>query len=175
MNYLLGGLLIDLDPKVTDLLLPVGLLLITMALMAALYRNRQRSSNQTTAREQLEQLNQKKGMRRDLESLMVEIEQFAKRFSAQLDAKTIHLEKLIRDAESRIAQLNALLTDTRHTPNGTKSTGSPSTGTEMPEAKDPFVSRIHELADEGLSPLDIARKLDEHPGKIELILALREA
>lgn len=61
MNYLLGGLLIDLDPKVADLLLPAGLLLITMALMAALYRNRRRSGNQPTAREQLERLHQKKG------------------------------------------------------------------------------------------------------------------
>lgn len=40
-------------------------------------------------------------------------------------------------------------------------------------ASDPLTRRVYGLADEGLAPTDIARKLDEQIGKVELILALR--
>lgn len=38
---------------------------------------------------------------------------------------------------------------------------------------DPLMRQIYELADEGATPVEIARKLDEQVGKVELILALR--
>lgn len=40
-------------------------------------------------------------------------------------------------------------------------------------ANDPLSRRVYGLADEGLAPTEIARKLDEQIGKVELILALR--
>lgn len=39
---------------------------------------------------------------------------------------------------------------------------------------DPLVRSVHELADEGLDAREIARRLDEQVGKVDLILALRE-
>lgn len=41
------------------------------------------------------------------------------------------------------------------------------------EAADPLSRRVYGLADEGLGPADIAKRLDEQIGKVELILALR--
>lgn len=40
---------------------------------------------------------------------------------------------------------------------------------------DPVAGRVYELADSGLSPVQIASMLHEHTGKVELILALRRA
>lgn len=39
---------------------------------------------------------------------------------------------------------------------------------------DPLTRTVYELADEGKTAVQIARQLDEHLGKVELILALRE-
>ncbi|MBL0926541.1 MAG: hypothetical protein IBJ11_02670 [Phycisphaerales bacterium] len=41
------------------------------------------------------------------------------------------------------------------------------------DASDPLSRRVLELADEGLTPVEIARRLEEQTGKVELILALR--
>ena len=42
---------------------------------------------------------------------------------------------------------------------------------EIPD--DPLARSVYQLADEGMEPTQIAQQLDEHIGKIELILALR--
>jgi hypothetical protein len=42
------------------------------------------------------------------------------------------------------------------------------------EPVDPVTRCVYELADKGLEPMAIARQLDQHIGKVELILALRE-
>jgi hypothetical protein len=42
-----------------------------------------------------------------------------------------------------------------------------------PVALDPLTRSVYELADGGLAAVDIARRLDEQVGKVELILALR--
>ena len=42
------------------------------------------------------------------------------------------------------------------------------------EAADPIAVDVYRLADEGRSSIEIAKELDEHTGKIELILALRD-
>ena len=39
---------------------------------------------------------------------------------------------------------------------------------------DPITREVYELADAGHAPVEIARKLGQHTGKVELILALRE-
>lgn len=46
--------------------------------------------------------------------------------------------------------------------------------TRSTELEDPVARSIYRLADQGASAMDIARKLNEHLGKVELILALRQ-
>ena len=41
--------------------------------------------------------------------------------------------------------------------------------------RDPLTATVYEMADAGQTAVDIARALDEHTGKVELILALRSA
>ena len=143
------------------------------------------------AREQLERARQKQAMRGDLDQVMVEIEQLAKRFGAQLDAKTIALERLIRQADGRIDELKRLheAGPSRDGVNNDASADAPrrpAPRADTPHhAPDPHHGTVGEddalrrdvynLADQGLAPPQIARRLDEHVGKVELMLALRRA
>ena len=200
----------------TPVLLVVGLVLITAGMMMRLAkRNRRRSGGsgssgggagaggggRLTAGERLERDRQAAGIRRDLESLMVEIEEMAKRLSHQLDAKAVRLEQLIDEADHRLTRLrrvaerleqqdaagggsaDAAAIDT----DASSSTPDPAAGDlfTAPDASasaaggggsaDEALTRsVYALADEGLDPADIARRLDEHTGKVELILALRQ-
>ncbi|MEM8739168.1 MAG: hypothetical protein AAGG38_11930 [Planctomycetota bacterium] len=211
-------MLAQLDAVGTDQLLSFGLLIVGIVFISAwlLMRIRKRSlrgPGHPTAREHLERYKQQDGVKNDLEGLMVEIEQLAKRVGAQLDAKSIRLERLIDDADLRIAQLQRDMHQQHATPpesppesppeasqkipselppNGS-SASSPSTSRSHPEAAaaqaaaggsaptpgkdadpgDAIARRIHGLADQGLAPAEIAHRLGEHQGKVELILALR--
>lgn len=156
----------DASPWV-QLLLPAGLILVVMGLFMSLRKRRKRDASAPTAREQIERQRQTRGMQSDLEELMVEIERLTRRFASQLDAKTAQLEALVRDADARIAELKQLQG---------QASSSDSTVSFAAEAEttDPLTARVLELSKLGTSPVDIARQLNEHVGKIELILALRK-
>lgn len=169
-----------------NMLLPAGVVLIVAWLMLRL---RKRSKHPTTiARpaEQLEQQRQASGLRGDLERVMVEVEQLAKRFGAQLDTKSIRLEKLIEQADARIAELERLrpsngagLGDSSDvsaegTIDTVASDNPESNGIPGAEQDSETARAVYRMADAGNDPIEIAKALGEHVGKIELILALRE-
>ena len=88
------------------LLLPIGVILILMSLVMSIRKRKKRQAQQITPGETLERLRQEKGVRGDMESLMVEVEQMAKRVGAQLDAKAIRLERLIDEADRKLTELD---------------------------------------------------------------------
>lgn len=179
-----------------------GLLLagILFILLAVFSLGRSRKKNQQanpgiTAREQIERVRQRQGVRDDLQGLMVEIEQMAKRLGAQLDAKTIHMEKTLREADERIAQLKALHETAPPNAPATAPSNEPADQPSEPAAPpqaftpppetppavptdepyvDPLTRDVYALADAGKGPQTIAQELREHVGKVELILALRQ-
>jgi hypothetical protein len=159
----------DVSPLV-QWLLPAGLLLLVLGLFMTMRNRRRRQSTRPTAREQLERSRQTQAMKGDLEELMVEIERLTRRFASQIDTKTAELESLIREADERIVQLRdaAAQASRRRVdePAGHAAIDAP--------AVDPLTRQVHELADRGAAPVEIARQLNEHVGKIELILALRK-
>ncbi len=158
--------------KTMDLVLLLGVLLVLVALMMRMRKRRKRVSNQATPREQLESLRQQSGVRGDLERLMVEIEQLAKRLGAQLDAKTVQLEKTMREAEAVIARLEAA----QHArPTDAPAPQTPAAHPTPGDEVDPFTREVCSLADQGMTAKDIAGRLEEHIGKVELVLALRKA
>ena len=187
--------------SMVDMLPVAGILLIIMAVVMMGRKRRDRSAQQPTARERLEQHKQKQQVQGDLERLMVELEQLSKRFSTQLDNKSVQLERLIDQADRRINELKRLQGQaptnearaSSQTPEPTGDNASPTEPTEPTEPanatpaaasdgepaddadhEDEALRRsVYELADEGHAPMEIARKLHEHVGKIELMLALR--
>lgn len=152
-------------------LVAAGILFIIMA-MFSLGRGRKRAAdNRDSARDHIDRARQKQGVRDELEALMVDIHRMARDLSAQLDAKIIRIEKATREADERIAQLKALqdsLSDPYALQQAKTHTAQASSVTA-----DPLTRQVYALADQGKGPQDIALQLNEHVGKVELILALR--
>jgi len=105
--------------------------------------------------------------RASVESVMADAEELTRRLAAIMDNKAAKLEILIQQASEAADRLERA---------GAGATGQPE---QHPQAArrqpltDPLAAEIYSLADQGRTPLDIARELDEPTGKVELILALR--
>lgn len=154
----------------SEWVLLAGLLLIILALLMTLRKKRRTISGPNlTAREHLGRLKEEQGLRSDLESLMVDIEQLAKRLGSQLDAKVIQVEKLVAEADRRIEILRNL----KATPPAGNDGATQAAPLTAPP--DPLTQSVYDLADAGKSPPEIASETGEHLGKVELILALRRA
>jgi len=170
----------------------LGVLLIIMGLMIGIRKKHKRSHEQGTARDQVEDLKQRHKLRGDLEQLMIEVEQLAKRFGSQLDAKTMHMEKLINEADQKINELKLMEQARVNAAKLQQSLASPFDDRSAPQspdappaepvaepsaenADDVLKQSVYDLAEQGHDPAEIARRLGEHVGKIELILALRKS
>lgn len=183
--------LADQPPYVVGLLV-LGIVLVSASMMLGL-RNRQRKSGSApSARDTLERAKQKDGLKRDLETLAVEIEALARRLGTQLDNKAARIERLLDEADTTLARLDQarsnLLTpsDTRTQAAPDRSEGADLTATAAPSSHaapersegagsspDRLTADTYRLADAGMTAAEIAKSVGEHVGKIELILALR--
>lgn len=91
---------------------------------------------------------------------------------AELDRKTRELERLIAAADERIEALRRTGPEvTARSDARAVRTRAPATAVEAP--MDALTAEICRLSEEGLSPVEIAGRLGQHVGKVELILALR--
>ncbi len=109
---------------------------------------------------------------------MLELDQLSRQVHGRLDTKLVRLDTLIRDADQRIEKLSRLegasgggavleLTLDEEVP--------PDPGAAATHVDDGQHGSIYELADDGLSPVDIARRVGRPTGEVELILSLRDA
>lgn len=158
----------------------LGVLMVIFALRSMGKKRQNQVATRDSARDHIERARQKQGVRDELEHLMVDINRMAKDLGAQLDAKIVRIEKANREADERIAQLQALI-ESRSAPHAIKpshsepvATAPPSVHDAQPPA-DPIAAEVYKLADQGKGASDIAQALGEHVGKVELILALRQA
>jgi hypothetical protein len=175
-------------------LLPVcGVMLLVAWAMMRLRSKKRNSRPLATPQEIIERNRQARGMQGQLEELMVEVEALTRRFGVQLDAKARRLETLITQAEDRIAELRELqgqpsmqsvyddqqqVDQSQHAPLQTAASSGqvpPSPPSIQQLDDDPLAISVYNLADSGMDAHAIAMQLNEHVGKIELILALRKA
>ena len=181
--------LYELAPNIFFIL---GVLFITAWLILRIRKRGVRGMGQPTAREHLERYKTRDAVRGDLEGLMVDIEELARRLGAQLDAKSRELERRIAEADQRIARLGGAALPPaadRFEPQAAAPADPPGEAPDEPgppasadpgepppgPGEDPLVAQVHGLADAGQTASQIAAELGEHIGKIELILALRRA
>ncbi len=102
-----------------------------------------------------------------------ELRQLTEELASILDAKSQHLEALIEQADQRLARLSSA---TKPDKPAASSMGQPAQAPAPPSSAPASPhAHIHALADEGLSPIDIARRTGKPTGTIELILSLRRA
>jgi hypothetical protein len=141
--------------------------------LAARARAARRAHEQPDPREAIARLRDM-GRRDEIATLQSECVETARRLAAQLDTRLCALERLLAEADQRIDELR---TWARR--------GTPQAGAEGPlesgpapvRSPAPAVSPLEEsvgaLADTGLDAVEIARRLGEHTGTVQFILALR--
>ena len=165
----------------------LALLLVTIALTVGSARRKLRQTGRSPseyAREQVARLKEQQGVKGDLEQLLIELHEAARRLNAQMDTKAGRLEALIRDADARISHLRQALAASASEPHAQSApprVGSPeidvvvddSTRAAEPAGSDNLARhRVLSLAREGKNPVQIAQDTGVPPGEVELILAL---
>lgn len=120
----------------------------------------------------------------EIQALLTEVEETARRAAAQVDNRYRKLEQLVLEADDKIQRLEALMAAAQRT--GARGDALASTGgAELlsrlrqergaPSAtEDPAYQPIYRLADAGHCAREIAQELGRQPGEVELILALRQ-
>ncbi|MGD2111244.1 MAG: hypothetical protein PVI86_17845 [Phycisphaerae bacterium] len=178
-------------------LVVLGLAVVCLtAVMVSTWRRIRTSQKQPphTARERFAQQKEEHRAVRDVEQVMLELDQLSRDIHGRLDTKLARLETVIRDADDRIERLGALLTGSgrrgaeshvdvvldeeapEHQNGSASAVGSSVPAPAQPSGAAEVRKRqavVYRLADEGQTPIDIARKLGQPVGEIELMLALR--
>ncbi len=162
------------NPFWVDALLVGGILLVTASLLMVLRNRKRQAGHAVSARDRLgharDDTRQRDRQRKDLESVALSIEEMARRVGAQLDNKASRVEALLDEAERTLHRLEAA---TRAADRTTPRAPTPD-GPRKPAATpvEDLSTRVRRLAGEGLKPPAIAAQVDEHVGKVELILSL---
>jgi len=162
------------SPLLPGLLVFGGVLVLTMTLMNANRRRQSRMHNieADTPAERLEHLRAAAAADAGIEGRVARAADIIRDASARLETKAARLEILLEHADQRIAKLERALEQREPAPVA-RETRAPDPLT--PTESDPLKAKVFSLADEGLTPIEIAERTDQHVGKIELILALRRA
>jgi len=113
----------------------------------------------------------------ELRTLVAEARAASDELAASFDERAAGMARLISEAEEVALRLERIVRESR-------SARSPNAAHDLepkpvprPVAAgmggDPMAGEIYRLADAGLPPVEIAGRLGQHTGKVELILALR--
>jgi hypothetical protein len=140
----------------------------------------------------------------ELRTLIAEARRLSDELADRFDGRAADLARLMREADLRAARLEQVLRaesappphahpsnpgaePARSQPRATgvvePAPGRATAGGSLPGGSaavpmlsgDPMAHEIYRLSDEGLPPVEIASRLGQHTGKVELILALRRA
>ncbi len=168
---------LDWPTDMSESLVPLAVALIAVTLLMSSLRRRQRSRaaqpvRETPLREPPEVKPPRDKFRRDMDNLLVELQELSRRISAEIDVRFSRLEKVIADADRRIAVLHRLSRDAK---DGVEQLAKPMSTRPADRSveADPRHKIVYDLADAGQSPLEIARDLGKTPGEVEVILNLR--
>lgn len=153
----------SLNSWTSTALLAAGTALAVFVLLRSLRKRAARQRASGTPRERIDRIQTEAAARRLTESYSADAVELTERLAAVLDAKAAAIEKLLEDADRAVARLKRHVASARSTPQSL--VADPET--------DPSHRQIHELADQGLGPIQIARTLNKPIGQVELVLALR--
>lgn len=157
----------------------VAVILLAITLMSVSRSRRRRDVRETpqeVAREQISRLKEQKAVQSDVAELTLQLQQFGRETTTQLDNKLTRLERVIADADQRIARLQRLL----H-PSGDQSMLDVTVGDELrglatasPESSEVRDHRnvIQAGSIEGRPAVEIARELGRSVEEVELTLAV---
>ncbi len=162
----------------------LGLAVAGLTIVMLSTRRRVRESKRLSpppARQRYARLEAQSRAGRDLDHVMLELDQLARQVHGRIDTQLAKLEAVMREADQRIEKLSRLarMANGESAAAGARFQSRPPTAGEgmPPTASDVEDSRhapIYQLADSGMPPIEIARKVGMTTGEINLILALRQ-
>lgn len=162
-------------------ILVVAAMGLTLVMLSTRRRIRlSHAASAQTASERIAAVAARNRTARDMEAVMLELDELSRGIHGRLDTKLVRLEALIRDADQRIERLAAANAAPPAPDRIDVVVGDESTpDNEARQAANDEPRRephelIHEMADRGASVIDIARKAGRTPGEVELVLALRK-
>lgn len=108
------------------------------------------------------------------QQLQRDVADLTEKLAHQLDVRAARLEKMLEQADQRIATMEKLLAAK---PAPVMIEPKPRSSTPLQGLDTPALQHrdVYALADEGLTPVQIAQRLSKPTGQIELILNLRKA
>ncbi|MGB2986094.1 MAG: hypothetical protein WBE26_09445 [Phycisphaerae bacterium] len=171
----IGTSAVDTTQIVMLLLAVIGLTIVMLSTRRRIRKSQHRP--RTSVRELAAESQAQRKTTRDVEEVMLELDQLSRQIHGRIDTKLARLEAIIHDADQRIDKLSRLTRAVEGQPTleitlGEEDPLKPSSNT--PKADDGPHATIYRLADRGLSPNQIAREVGKLNGEIELILALRK-
>lgn len=162
-------------------LMLAGVVMLIVVLMGNIKKKSKRRGNtpDLEPRERIEAIRKQANESRTvLDSRTAETAALVREMTALLDNRSEKLEILIQQADERITRLERLSQEAeqRLTPRHSETNTTPETPrSESTLASDALRQQIYDLADQGHATNEIAQRLGQHAGKVELILALRRA
>lgn len=159
------------------MLMAAGIMLLVLVLLGNVRKNYRRRS-QTSLMEPKERIHAVREEAQQssavIDRRLVQVAEMTRELTALLDNRSEKLEILIRHADERIERLERLANEAegRLTP---RHASQSQPASETSYANDALKQQIYDLADQGQKPGEIAQRLGQHAGKVELILALRRA
>ncbi len=108
-----AGMRLLADAELSASFLPLALVLCAVTISLLLLRRRVRNSvdPRVSGQEMLERFRRQARVADSLDGMAIQLEELARRVSAQVDTRFAKLESVIRDADERIARLEALLAE----------------------------------------------------------------
>ena len=159
-------------------MLGLAVIALTVVVRSTLRRvTRVRSQPRPSARALYSGMEKTGEVTRDVEQVMIELDQLARQIHGRIDTRFAKLEAVIRDADERIDRLSRLVRETDGSPacDVTLDRQDPHAPPEPdPGVSDERYAAVYRLADGGLSATEIASEVGKTAGEVELILALRK-
>lgn len=170
----------DFAGMIAPYLLLAGVVMLTIVLLGKVRKTSKRAARQPDLepKERIEAIRERADNGTVLQQRAAQTVELTRELTAVIDNRAEKLEILIQHADERIARLERLSQEAeqRLTPRHTESSGSAERPrTEATLATDALRQQIYDLADQGHATNEIAHRLGQHAGKVELILALRRA
>ena len=163
-------------------LMVLGVLLLCVLILTRASGRRAGRREELSPRERIEEIKAAHGRIDGVHAGSAQLHDVARDLAARLNNRAERLEQLIVEADERIARLDDLVPQQEQAPGSppvaaTEAPAPPWPDETPPRRRtlDPVTESVYELADAGHDPIQIARRLDEQIGKVELILALRES
>jgi hypothetical protein len=142
--------------------LAAGAVFVGVLLVGFWYQRRQKATPHTNAAKRTENA-----------ALANDLTELTERLANELDIKAERIEALLAAADDRIRHLERLSLETSRTTPDPRLIEPRHRVRHESYGTDASHKEVYELADSGLSAVDIARKLDKPTGQVELILNLR--